>query len=703
VSVDAAALTPSTRALVRTGLLAVPARVVLGGIVGLSIAVRAFAAIAHVTPSYFPDEYLYPALARGFATGDGPVVRGTVVHFPALLEPLLTAPFWLSNDPHLALRLTQGLHAIAMSLAAIPVYLLARRLNLSTTVALGSAFVAVACPDLLYASFTLSDPIAYPLVLAGVYAGVCALERPTRRAQFAFFAFSALATFTRVQYAALPLAFALAVLVLERGNVRRAVSRFRLSLALFGVPALGVLALGPGKLLGAYSGVTSVGFHPLGILHWAATDSMLLVYATGVVLLPGAIVALVTPRTRGERAFSVLTVAFTVALLLQAGFIADFDSQRMQERYFFPVLPLVAPLFGLALARGRNAIRASVLVSFAIVVLALRVPLSGYAAAHGKDDSPTLTAVLRLEQLTTPGNGSFIVALVTVALALAGAALLLRPRVGVVAALSLAVAAGGALSFGAHAFDARNTHFLRINDIPADARWIDHANLKHVALVEAPGSIAPHALEALWWNTSVDRELSLAGGTPTDHFGGREGIGIARDGRLLAPDGTTINQPLLVQTYGARLAFSNATLVARGIAFDLFKPYATPRVTMFANGYFFDGWLANRGSISLWPDASGRTAGTLRFALSMPKGTGTTVLELRAPGYARTIKVKPGTSTPVVVKVARNGPWRLRFSTPSGGFASDNRRVSVVSTPPSFLRASGTLVLCASPVVTQTT
>ena len=695
MSVEAAALTPSIRALVRTRVLAVPARFALGGIVGLSIAVRAIAAIAHVTPSYFPDEYLYPALARGFANGDGPVVRGVVVHFPALLEPLLTAPFWLSNDPQLALRLTQGLHAIAMSLAAVPVYLLARRLHVSTTIALGSALVAVACPDLLYASFTLSDPIAYPLVLAGLYAGVCALEQPTRRAQFAFFAFSGLATFTRVQYAALPLAFALTVLVLERGNLRRAVSRFRLSLALFGVPALAVLALGPGKLLGAYSGVTSVGFHPLGILHWAATDAMLLVYASGVVLLPGAIIALLTPRTRGERAFSVLTVAFTIALLLQAGFIADFDSHRIQERYFFPVLPLAAVLFGLALARGRNTIRAAVLVSFGIVVLSLRVPLAGFAAAHGKDDSPTLTAVLRLEQLTTPANGSFVVALVAIALALAGAAMLVRPRFGAVAGLAIAVAAGAALSLGAHSFDARNTAFLRATDIPADARWIDHANLKHIALIEAPGSVAPHALEALWWNTSVDRELLLAGGTPTDHFGGREQLGIARDGRMFVAGGRTVAQPLLVQTYGSRLAFANATLIKRGNTFELFEPSGTPHVTMLAIGYFFDGWLANRGSVSVWPDASGRTTGALRLSLSMPAGAGATQLDLRAPGYSRTVTVRPGKSIPVVVRVSAKGPWTLEYSTPSGGFGSDNRRVSVVSTPPSFQRANGQLVVCA--------
>src|SRR5437763_247426 len=79
-----------SRVLLRTGAFSLSARAVLGGIVALSAVVRGFAALAHVTPYYFPDEYLYSALARGIAQGHGPVVRGTFVHFPALLQPLLT-------------------------------------------------------------------------------------------------------------------------------------------------------------------------------------------------------------------------------------------------------------------------------------------------------------------------------------------------------------------------------------------------------------------------------------------------------------------------------------------------------------------------------------------------------------------------------------------------------------------------------------
>jgi len=685
VAVDvAAAPVPRFRALA----LAVPARALLAGIVALSAVVRGVAALAHVTPYYFPDEYLYPALARGIANGDGPVVRGALVHFPALLEPLLTAPFWLPGDPLLALRLTQGLHAVAMSLAAVPVFLLARRLGLRDGVALAAALVAVACPDVVYASFTLSDPIAYPLVLAAVYAGVVALDTPTRRSQFAFFAFAALASFARVQYAALPLAFAVAALVLER---RRAFSRYRLTLALFAVPALGLLALGPGRVLGAYSGVTSVGIHPLSILRWTATDAMLLVYATGVVLVPGALVALFTPRTRTERAYSLMTLVLAAALLAQAGFIASFDSHRVQERYLFPLLPLAAPAFALAVGRGRAATRAALVAAAGILLLSVRVPLSGFAAGPGKDDSPTLTAFFKLEQLVTVENGSVAVALAAALLALVGALAVRRARGGALVGLGVAVAVGVALSAGVQSWDSRNAHTLRAYDMPADARWVDHAGFDRVTLLEAPGSVPPHALEALWWNTSIDRELFFGSATATDHFGGSLRAEIAADGTLTAA-GRPVYGPLLVQTGGSQVGFTNTTLVGRGPGFELVRPNGAARVGMLADGLYEDGWLAQAGTITIWPGANGVTAGTLRLVLSLPRGAQTTPMRFGA----RTYVVRPGGKRVVTLNFAARGPQTVRWSTRRAGFASGFRPVSVLSTAPEFRRTSGALVVCGA-------
>ena len=137
-------------------------------------------------PALFPDEYTYAALGRSIAESGRPLIRGTSPHFPALLQPIVTAPAWLVGDVGLAYRLVQTIGALLMSLAAVPVFMLARRLGLSGRVSLALAALAVLVPDLVYASFVSSEALAYPLVLAAVCAATAALARPSRRAQLAF-------------------------------------------------------------------------------------------------------------------------------------------------------------------------------------------------------------------------------------------------------------------------------------------------------------------------------------------------------------------------------------------------------------------------------------------------------------------------------------------------------------------------------------
>src|SRR5213076_3401025 len=133
---------------------------------------RLIAALARPAPYYLPDEYIYPSLARSFAEHGRPLIRGASAHSPALLDPLVTAPVWLvTSDPQTAWRLTQGLHSLFVSLAAIPAYLLARRVGVSRMFALGAAALAVAVPDSVYAGSMLADPLAYPLVLGTLCAG----------------------------------------------------------------------------------------------------------------------------------------------------------------------------------------------------------------------------------------------------------------------------------------------------------------------------------------------------------------------------------------------------------------------------------------------------------------------------------------------------------------------------------------------------
>src|SRR6476659_10555886 len=110
---------PARRAAVLDRALAW--KLALVGLVVVSIVVRTWAAWLRATPNYFPDEGIYAALSRSIAHGHLPAVRGQVAHFPALLQPILTAPAWWLGVDH-GYRAAQAIGALAMSSTAIAVW-----------------------------------------------------------------------------------------------------------------------------------------------------------------------------------------------------------------------------------------------------------------------------------------------------------------------------------------------------------------------------------------------------------------------------------------------------------------------------------------------------------------------------------------------------------------------------------------------------
>jgi hypothetical protein len=665
------------RALARAAAL--PAWVWLAGIVAASFGGRLFAAVARLTPYYLPDEYIYPSLARSIAEHGRPLIRGAGVHFPALLDPIVTAPVWLvTDDPLTAFRLTQGIHAVLFSLAAIPAYLLCSRLGLTRWSSLAVAALTVAVPDGVYSSTMLADPLAYPLVLFAVYAGVCVVAESTLRAQFALAVFSALAVFARIQYVIVPIAVVVAELVVERFHVVRAVRRLWLALLLLIVPpALLLATLGSERVFGVYANGDHA-LHIVSIFHWVGLEAMLLTYATGWVIVPGALAGLVLAlsrsRGRAELGFAVTSVILAGGLLFEAAQIADTDSQRFQERYLFTLVPLLAIAFGLYVKRGLPGRIPVGLLSAGLLLLAARVPLSGYAAAHNKDDSPTLWAVLRLEGLTSVGNGSLAVALVAALLSVLGALVAFR-KVPASFALVAAILACSAMSAGASAFDARTSRSLH-STLPQDIRWVDHAQLGSVDLLAPPGALKEQSWQQLFWNTSVKR-LLLLGSAPIDQFDAKT-VRVADDGTLLV-DGRPDRRPLLVQTYASTLQLSGAERIRHELVFDLYRPQGTPRLRLLAAGRYADRWLAPRGAITVWT----KTGGTLELVLALPASTQVTSIVLTADGVKRTVRVHPGQRTPLEFKVPAGGAWTLRFSSDRPGYLGD-RAVSVRAERVSF-------------------
>ncbi|MDX6455553.1 MAG: hypothetical protein QOD48_1660, partial [Gaiellaceae bacterium] len=291
----------------------------------IAFGVRVALAWFHLTPLYFPDEYLYTALGRSFAALHGPSVRGASAHFPALLQPLLTGLAWRIGSVESAFRAVQVIESAAFTLAALPAYLLARRIGAGQKLALAVAAGALLVPDGLYAGFVLAEAIAYPLALAAIAAGVSSLAEPRRRSQVLFLVFAALATFARLQLGVVPLCFAAAAIAIGLRE-RRLRETLREQWLVFGaIAATGIIVLAGVAVrgLGYYAGARHLHFAPASV----GRNLTVLLYAGGWAIMPAAAVglwvAVARPRSRAQAAFGWLTAFFGGALFFEAAVWGD--------------------------------------------------------------------------------------------------------------------------------------------------------------------------------------------------------------------------------------------------------------------------------------------------------------------------------------------------------------------------------------------
>jgi hypothetical protein len=345
--------------------------------------------------------------------------------------------------------------------------------------------------------------------------------------------------------------------------------------------------------------------------------------------------------------------------------------------------PLVLPAFALWLRRGRPGARVTAVLGLGLVALAARVPLSGYTISDSKQDSPFLLAVFRLEKGIGIGTGSLVVALLASALACLGAAACLRP---VLArwAIGATLVAAAYVSLGAVAFDSHVVRSVRTSLLPPDARWVDHARLGDVTLLQTPATLHAAADEQLFWNLSLKRLYFLDDASPIDAFGSNRAHA-APDGRLVSGH-RTLQGPLLISNYAVRVQMTGAVAIAHGPNYDLWRALGTPRFALLAGGLYKDGWLSASGQITVWPARDGRVRGIFTLPLSLPPKPRSerTTLQLRGPGVSRSVTVDPGRSLVLRLRVSHRGPWALRFRANRPGYLSDGRPISVMAGMPTF-------------------
>ncbi len=380
------------------------------------------------------------------------------------------------------------------------------------------------------------------------------------------------------------------------------------------------LGLGLVGSLGLYGSLTAYSVEPVGAAKAIGVNALVLGYAVGWAIVPGALLglalALARPRGTGEFAFGVLALSLLVSLLIQAAVVGDVG--RVQERYAIYALPLLICLFALYAARGWPHLRLHALVAAVAATAAAVVPLAGYAAGGGTGQSFVLVSLQELERYVGDvGLASLVfAAAATIASAFVLAAAFLRPRLGTVAALAVTAAVGVGMTAAANAHYEANRSAVRAIYLPADPSWVDAAGSGPVTLLVAPRSVRGDLHTTLFWNRSVQRLVLLDDAASPDPFAAPS-ADLDDAGHLVGTTGL-----VLADTYGSSVVLRNAVRLAAGPTKTLWRPRGTPQLQLTMTGRYFSGALSGEGEIRVWPEhAGGKLAGWLELDLSAPSGS----------------------------------------------------------------------------------
>lgn len=437
-------------------------------------------------PTVFGDELIYWDAARSLAAGEGLDVRDGGYGFGPLYPALLAPVHALVPGAYEAYTLAKWVNAVVFSLAAVPAYLLARRL-VTGPWALACAALTVVAPSALYTGFVMTEATAYAAACLAFLALQRVLERPSTGRQLAALGAIGLAASARLQLATLGIALLLALAlrwVLARGPRLPRSADLRRMWPVLAATAVGVAAVALSTALGGdppggYDdlwGGYAVGEVVRWTWHGIAGLGLYLAFVP-LAVAPAALALLARSDDPARQAFAALAPSVTVVLVLVVGVFSatEFGIGFLHDRYLFYVVPLALVLVA-SWATARERAPRWTLVAGAALVLVLAATLPSYLV--GKDggrqfDAVGTTAVAHaVDALARPDAARWLL----VALAgLAVVALVLPPRARWAALLPIGAlfVVNGVLAWDTRAESARNVTFATLRD--EDVAWVDRA------------------------------------------------------------------------------------------------------------------------------------------------------------------------------------------------------------------------------------
>ena len=547
----------------------IPPWAVLAALVALSTALRAWAGLRVPTPWISADEEIYAELGRSLYASGRLEILGNPTAFYSLVYPALAGLPLALFDPEAGYRLLKVVQALAMSLAAIPVYLWGRAF-LTPRCALAAGALTLALPGLAYSGLVMTEVAFYPVVVLVAWRVAVALARPSTVSGALAVAALVLAILTRLQALALVPAILTAAALLPLLGRRRRGSLFlpelrRHAVLLGGTAVVGVAwavwrlasAGETSDVLGAYRAAGETSYNAADAARFVLYHAVDLVLLCGIV--PACAVALLTIQRRRDRelaAYLAVTLSFSAWFVAEVGVFASRHIGRLAERDLISLAPLL--FLGLAAWLQRGAPRpraATAFVAGAAVALVAALPMNAFVSLAALPDAFTLIPLYRLEIRLGDIDLDLLVTVGAVAAALVFALVPRRFAWSLAALVGIGLAA---VSVSASRVVAARSTIEAVKLIPSDKRWIDSRADGDVAYLYAGD--APWS--AVWmnqfWNRRIDRVYGLItavvpGPMPQESVGPRvDGTVVRADGRPISPRYLVTSRALRV--VGRRLA-----------------------------------------------------------------------------------------------------------------------------------------------------
>ena len=348
---------------VGAAIRAVPAPAALAVVVALGTAVQVVRGAGTTLPVILGDELIYSGVAKSVGLDGALRFRGDLHLGHSVLHPVVLGPFFAAVDAVDALLAIKVVQALLMALAAVPAYLLARRVSSHGWSLAVAAFTALA-PWAGYATLLTTEALFFPVFVTLAWAVAGMLERPTRGRQAATLVLATAAALVKPQAFVLLPAIAAAIgLFVATSKPRPPLRRYGLVLGGLGAmtAAAAVILLGsrnaPG---GAYGALLDEVPRVREVLEWTVWHVGVFAVALGVVALMAFPVALARLLGRGatpaERSLGATAAALSAFVLVSVdGALGEpVRLGILHERSLFFLTPLVLACLAHWLEHGRR-------------------------------------------------------------------------------------------------------------------------------------------------------------------------------------------------------------------------------------------------------------------------------------------------------------------------------------------------------------